>query len=193
VVVSWKIPDLVYRLFDAMVDGYFPAVDVLAERIEELDERIFRRQGGLDVLQTIFALRKDLMQMRKVVAPSREVINVVLRRDLELFGDELYPYFQDVYDHVVRVIESLDTYRDVLGSAVDTQLSVSSNEVSQTVKRMTAVTTILMVNSLVAGIYGMNFVNIPELDWQYGCAWALGLMLIASVALWALFRRIRWF
>ena len=89
-----EISDLVYRLIDAVVDGYFPAVDAVADWIEDLEERIFRRQRGRDVLQMIFALRKDLMQMRKVVAPSREVINIVLRRDLELFGDELYPTFR---------------------------------------------------------------------------------------------------
>jgi magnesium transporter len=120
------------------------------------------------------------------------VINVLLRRDHALFSDEFYPYFQDVYDHTVRVIDSLDTYRDLLSSSVDTYLSIISNDVSQTVKRMTAVTAILMVNALIAGIYGMNFRYMPELEWQYGYAWALGLMVAFSIALWITFRRIRW-
>jgi magnesium transporter len=97
-----------------------------------------------------------------------------------------------VYDHTVRVIDSLDTYRDLLASALDTHLSIVSNEVSQTVKKMTAVTAILMVNALIAGIYGMNFDVMPELQWRYGYAWALGLMITATIALWIVFRRIRW-
>ena len=95
--------------------------------------------------------------MRKTIAPSREIVNVLLRRDHALFGNEFVPYFQDVYDHTVRVIDTLDTYRDLLASALDAHLSIVSNDVSQTVKKMTAVTAILMVNALIAGIYGMNF------------------------------------
>jgi magnesium transporter len=145
-----------------------------------------------DTLQAIFGLKKSLLEMRKAIAPSRDVVNVFLRRDHALFGDEFFPYFQDVYDHTVRVIDSLDTYRDLLASSLDAHLSLISNEVSQTVKKMTAVTAILMVNSLIAGIYGMNFDVIPELRWQYGYPWALALMAISSLALWIVFRLIRW-
>lgn len=187
-----QIADLVYRLLDGVVDGYFPAVDALADWTDDLEEQMFSGQPRPRTLQTIFALRKNLIQLRKVLAPSREVINVLLRRDHALFSDEFYPYFQDVYDHTVRVIDSLDTYRDLLSSSVDTYLSIISNDVSQTVKRMTAVTAILMVNALIAGIYGMNFRHMPELDWQYGYAWALGLMVAFTVGLWITFRRIRW-
>jgi magnesium transporter len=187
-----QIPDLVYRLIDAVVDGYFPAVDAFAEWIEDVEEQMFAGRRAPETLQTIFALRKDLFHLRRVVAPSREVVNVLLRRDHDLFGDEFYAFFQDVYDHTVRVLDSLDVYRDLLSSALDTHLSVVSNEVSQTVKKMTAVTAILMVNALVAGIYGMNFDVMPELSWRYGYAWALGLMAAATVTLWALFKRIRW-
>jgi magnesium transporter len=188
------IADLVYRLIDSVVDGYFPAVDALAEWTEDIEEEMFSPtgRGSRDTLQLIFSLKKSLLEMRKTIAPGREVINVLLRRDHALFGDEFFPYFQDVYDHTVRVIDSLDTFRDLLASALDTHLSIVSNEVSQTVKKMTAVTAILMVNALIAGIYGMNFDVMPELHWQYGYAWALGLMIIATLALWILFRRIRW-
>jgi magnesium transporter len=186
------VADVVYRLIDAIVDGYFPAVDAIAEWTEDIEEQMFAGQRGSEMLQTIFGIRKDLIQLRKLIAPSREAINVLLRRESDLFGDEFDPYFQDVYDHTVRVIESLDTYRDLLGSAVDTYLSIVSNDVGQTVRKMTAVTAILMVNALIAGIYGMNFVNMPELQWQFGYYYALGLMLLCSLVLWALFRRIRW-
>lgn len=187
-----EIPDLAYRLMDGVVDSYFPAVDALAEWTEDLEERMFTQQRATDTLQAIFALRKDLIHLRKVIAPSREVFNILLRRDHDLFEDAFYPYFQDVYDHTVRVLDSLDTYRDLLGTTLDTYLSIASNDVSQTVKKMTAVTAILMVNALIAGIYGMNFEHMPELKWGFGYAWALGLMLVATLALWLLFKRIRW-
>ena len=103
-----------------------------------------------------------------------------------------YPYFQDVYDHTVRVIDSLDTYRDLLSTALDTYLSIVSNDVNQTVKTMTAVTAILMVDALVPAVYGMNFKYMPELDWPLGYLWSLSLMLAATLTLWLLFRRLRW-
>jgi magnesium transporter len=128
-----------------------------------------------------------------VIAPARDVINVLLRRDHKLFPEEYFPYFQDLYDRTNRVIDGLDTYRDLLSSSMDTYLSFVSNDVNQTVKRMTAVTAILMVDALIAGVYGMNFENMPELHWQYGYFYALALLAIATAALWLLFRRIRWF
>jgi magnesium transporter len=187
-----QIPDLVYRLIDALVDGYFPAVDAFAEWVEDIEEQMFSGQRAPDTLQEIFGLKKDLFQLRRVIAPSREVVNVLLRRDHPFFGDEFYPFFQDVYDHTVRVLDSLDIYRDLIGSALDTHLSIVSNDISQTVRKMTAVTAILMVNALIAGIYGMNFEYMPELSWRFGYAWALGLMAVATLALWLILRRIRW-
>jgi magnesium transporter len=152
----------------------------VAEWTEEIEEAMFasRRQPAR-ATEAIFSLKKDLLQLRKSIPPSREVVNVVLRRDHALFGEELVPYFQDVYDHSVRVIDSLDTYRDLLASALDTHLSIVSNDVSQTVKKMTAVTAILMVDALVAGIYGMNFDRMPELHWEYGYPFALALIAVA--------------
>jgi magnesium transporter len=189
---EFEIPDLVYRLIDAVVDGYFPAVDALLEWTDDIEERLFSSDRSPEMLQGMFGIRRDLIQLRKVVAPSREVINVMLRRHQDLFGDEFYAYFQDVYDHTVRVIDSLDTCRDLLSSALETYLTVLSNDVNQTVKKMTAVTAILMVNSLIAGIYGMNFEYMPELAWRFGYVWALGLMVVSSFVLWRVLKRIRW-
>jgi magnesium transporter len=189
-----EIADLAYHLVDAVVDSYFPAVDAIAEWSDGIEEAMFAitRRPAQATLQAIFGLKKDLVEMRKVVAPGREVVNVVLRREHARFSEELMPYFQDVYDHIVRVTDSLDVHRDLLASALDTYLSIVSNDVSQTVKKMTAVTAILMVDALVAGVYGMNFDRMPELHWEYGYAYALALMALLSLGLAALFRRIRW-
>jgi magnesium transporter len=187
------IADLTYELCDAVVDGYFPALDALAEASEDIEDEMFSKHRSADTLEAIFHLKKDLFHVRKVVAPARDVMNIVIRRDQHLFPDEYLPYFQDLYDRSNRVIDGLDTCRDILSSALDTYLSFVSNDVNQTVKKMTAVTAILMVDALIAGIYGMNFVHMPELQWQYGYFYSLLLMLAATVGLWMLFRRIRWF
>jgi magnesium transporter len=187
------VPDLAYRLLDAIVDGYFPAVDAVAEWSEAIEERMF--EGGRqaeETLQAIFDLRKDLLHLRKVLAPNREAVNALLRRDNSLFSSAFVPYFQDIYDHIVRVIDTLDTYRDLLASALETHLSIISNELGQTVKRMTAITAVLMVTALIAGIYGMNFEYMPELHWTYGYPFAIALMLGAGTLLLVVFHRIKW-
>jgi magnesium transporter len=188
-----KTADLTYELIDAVVDGYFPTVDALAEWSANIEEEMFSSRRSSATLQSIFGLKKDLFGVRKVVAPARDVINVLLRRDHHLFSEDYFPYFQDLYDRCNRVIDSLDTYRDLLSTAMDTYLSFVSNDVNQTVKRMTAVTAILMADALVAGIYGMNFVNMPELRWEYGYPFALVLMTSISLVLYVIFKRIRWF
>jgi magnesium transporter len=190
---SLEIADVVYRLIDAVVDGYFPVLDRLAEWAEDIEEEMFSARRGSHTLHSIFSLKKELFHFRKVVAPSREVVNSLLRREHDLFDDEFVPYFQDVYDHINRVIDSLDTYRDLLASGLDTYLSFVSNDVNQTVKRMTALTAILMVNALIAGIYGMNFSEMPELHWQFGYPFAIAMMLLSSGVLFVVFRRLRWF
>jgi len=182
---------LVWALLDALVDDYFPVIDQIAERIADLETRIFE-EFDENALQDIFNLKKDLLAVRRVVAPERDVLNVMLRREIPVFDEHDVAYLQDVYDHIVRITDSIDTYRDLLSSALDTFLSVQSNRLNQVVKVLTVTSIVLMSVTLVAGIYGMNFKHMPELDWRYGYAWALGLMVLISVSLIVWFRRIKW-
>ena len=173
---------LVYALLDALVDDYFPVIDTIADRIEDLEAKIFE-EFDEKALQDIFTLKKDLLAVRRVVSPERDVLNVMLRREIPVFDVDDMAYLQDVYDHIVRITDSLDTYRDLLSSSLDTFLSVQSNRLNQVVKVLTVTSIVLMSVTLVAGIYGMNFTHMPELSWRYGYAWALGLMVaIAGVA-----------
>jgi len=133
-----------------------------------------------------------LLHLRRVVAPERDVLNRLLRRELPVFKPEDTVYLQDVYDHIVRVTDSIDTYRDLLSSALDSYLSVQSNNLNQIVKVLTIASIILMSNALVSGIYGMNFRFMPELEWKLGYPFALGLMVIISTALILYFRRRKW-
>ncbi|MBA3416426.1 MAG: magnesium/cobalt transporter CorA [Chloroflexia bacterium] len=182
---------LAYVVIDAIVDGYFPAIDELAERIEDLEDDIF---GGhaLDTQREIFRLKKDLLAVRRVVAPERDVMNVLVRRDAPLFTEKEATYFRDVYDHLLRITDIIDTYREVLSGALDANLSMTSYRLNATVKRMTSSSIILMSMALVSGIYGMNFVNMPELGWGLGYLWALVLMAVIGGSLFAFFRRIDW-
>ncbi len=127
-----------------------------------------------------------------MVAPERDVLNVLIRREVPVFERNTILYLQDVYDHIVRITDSIDTYRDLLSSALDAFLSVQSNRLNQIVKILTIASIVLMSDALVAGIYGMNFDYIPELHWVFGYPWALGLMVVISAGLMLFFRRRKW-
>jgi len=181
----------VYSLLDAIVDGYFPVVDDIAERVEVIEDAIFDARPG-DNLSEVFVLKKQLLNLRRTLTPERDVLNVLIRRDDPILGQDMLVYFQDVYDHVVRVLDSIDLYRDQLSGLLEAHLSVVSNRLNVVMKRMTALATILMSVTLVAGVYGMNFANMPELQWEYGYYYALGLMVALGLILTYVFKRIDW-
>jgi magnesium transporter len=182
---------LLHSLLDALVDEYFPVLDDIAERSEDLEESIIL--SGQPTLQAeILRIRRELLLIRRVAGPERDVMNVLIRRDPPLFGSKEIVYFQDVYDHLLRVTDTVDIYRDMLSSVLDANLSMVSYTLNVVVKRLTSASIILMSMSIVAGIYGMNFVFMPELDWRWGYPFALGLMVLIAAAEVAIFRRIDW-
>jgi magnesium transporter len=181
----------IYSLLDAIVDGYFPIVDEIAEEVEEIENAMFG-SSPRDHQAQIFSLKRELLTLRKVIAPEREVLNTLIRRDEPLLGEKTLPYFQDVYDHLIRVLDTVDLNREQLSGLLDANLTVVSNRLNTVMKRMTALSTILMSITLIASNYGMNFDTIPELHWGYGYAWALGLMLAVGVMLALIFKRIDW-
>ncbi|MBA2598739.1 MAG: magnesium/cobalt transporter CorA [Chloroflexota bacterium] len=182
---------LLYSLLDALVDGYFPVLDDIAERADTLEETIIL-QGQPSLQAEILQLRRELLMIRRVAGPERDVMNVLVRRDPPLFGRKELAYFQDVYDHLLRITDSVDIYRDMLSSVLDANLSMVSYTLNIVVKRLTSSSIILMSMTLVAGIYGMNFVFMPELDWRLGYPFALGLMVIIALIEYRLFKRIGW-
>jgi len=182
---------LLYALLDTITDNYFPVIDRLADRVETLEEQIFERFQE-SALQDVFSLKRDLLSIRRIVAPERDVLNVLIRREVPIFERNTILYLQDVYDHIVRITDSIDTYRDLLSSALDAFLSVQSNRLNQIVKVLTITSIVLMCDALIAGIYGMNFEFMPELHSRYGYPFALGLMLTVSVGLVLYLRRRKW-
>jgi magnesium transporter len=184
---------LVYAILDAAVDGFFPLLDRLADKIEDLEERILAGGRTSDTLRLVLGLKRKLLELRRNLSPQRDVANALLRRDLLLVDDASAPYFQDLYDHTIRVLDQLDLQRDLLASALEANLSVTSNNLNAVMKRLTAFTVILMVPTLIAGIYGMNFRFMPELRWPIGYPFALGVMAAAMVGAAIFFRRRDWF
>ena len=180
---------LLYSILDAIVDAYFPLVDRIGEEIERLEESIFTSDDP-DAQRKIFSMKRNLLSMRRVLGPERDVMNVLVRRDTPIFEMTTVIYMQDVYDHILRVNDALDIYREIVTSALDAHLSMTSNRLNVVMKRMTAASVILMTVTIVASIYGMNFVHMPELDWRFGYPLALGVMLAAAGVLIAVFKKI---
>jgi magnesium transporter len=137
-------------------------------------------------------VKKSLLAIRRVVAPERDVLNVLVRRESPVFDGATIVYFQDIYDHLLRVLDAVDTYRDLMSSALDSYLSVTSNRLNQVMKTLPASSIVLMSMTLVASIYGMNFDNIPESHWRLGYYGALALMVLIGAGLGWVFRRIDW-
>lgn len=182
---------LAYLIMDAVVDQYFPILDALSECMDDLEDRLFN-DNKEETVEDIFQIKKQLLQMRRSVSPLRDVFNILLRREHPIFPREVSYYFQDIFDHLIRVADTIDNLRDLLGSTMDVYLSLQGNRMNMVMKRLTALSTILMSAALISGIYGMNFQHMPELGWQYGYYGALGLMALLALALFIFFRWIKW-
>ncbi|MGE0885319.1 MAG: magnesium/cobalt transporter CorA [Blastocatellales bacterium] len=180
-----------YLLIDPIVDDYLSLLDRLSDRLEELEEQIFD-DFHPEALEEIFRVKKQLLFLRRAVSPVREVFNTLLKRDQPIFSRETMVYFQDVYDHLIRVVEAIDTLRELVGSTMDAYLSVSGNRLNKVMRRLTSIATILMSITLVSSIYGMNFQFMPELGARYGYVGALVAMLVIGVSLYLYFRKINW-
>jgi magnesium transporter len=174
---------LVYVLLDEIVDGYFDQTDRAEERLEELETLIFsdEHQNETEIQQRLFDVRRRLVRFRRAIVPLREVVGALLRKEVDWIEDHDVVLLQDVYDHVLRAIDLLDSGRELMGNAVDAHLAIISNRMNSVMKKMTSWGAILLGSTLVAGIYGMNFKHMPELRWELGYAWAVGLMVAITV------------
>lgn len=185
-----SVGHLTHALADALVDSYFPMVDHFSARVAATESEVYEKPQ--EAMQNIMSLRRELLRFRGLMGPTRDVLTSMLRRDLPFLNPDLLPYFMEVRDHAVRVSEEIDMLRDLLSTAVEAQFTVTSNQLNQTMRMLTAWSIILMSSTLVAGIYGMNFVLMPELEWRHGYPMALGLMLAIAGLLLLFFKRRRW-
>jgi magnesium transporter len=185
---------LLYLILDALVDGYFDHTDDVEDLLENIEESIFtdEKRRERDVQEELFDVRRKLVLFRRKVVPLRDVVSALLRKEVEWIDDATLVHLQDVYDHLLRSVDLIDSHRELLGNAVDAHLAIISNRMNEVMKKMTSWGAILLGSTLVAGIYGMNFVHMPELKWQYGYAWALGLMVALTIGGYWFFRRKDW-
>jgi magnesium transporter len=183
---------LLYGLLDYIADTHFEAAQSLDDCVEELEDRLFDNvPQGLKVQQRSFQLRKSLVLLRRVVIPMREVMNDVMRRDLRIAVDDLLPYYQDVYDHVLRAAEWTDSMRDLVTSILETNLAIQGNRLNVTTKKVTGWAAIVAVPTLITGYFGMN-VPYPGFGEKAGLAGSLIAMVVAVLVLYRIFKVNDW-
>jgi magnesium transporter len=177
-----------YTLLDLVVDSYFPILDDIEDEVDSLEERLLLRTSRID-MNALLTLKRSLVHIRRAVTPQREVLNQLTRHDFPFVRPENLVYFRDVYDHLIRITEELDSLRDILSSVLEIYLASTSNQLNITMKRLTAWGTIFVIITAIAGIYGMNFKYMPELDWRYGYFAVLALMGLISLGLFFYFKK----
>ncbi|NMC69379.1 MAG: magnesium/cobalt transporter CorA [Myxococcales bacterium] len=187
---------LLYEFLDRLVDAYGPVMDRINDEIEALEEAVLDRPSR-ETLETILTLKRSLQRIRRASGRHREILLALSRNELDLVPQEFRPYFRDVHDHLTRVADLAESYRDLIGGVLDAYLSTASNRLNEVMKFLTVITTVMMPMTCIAGVYGMNFDtaqpgNMPELGWPYGYLFALGLMVLVGGLLLVYFRIRRW-
>ncbi|HEY7557180.1 MAG TPA: magnesium/cobalt transporter CorA [Candidatus Binatia bacterium] len=179
---------LLYTLLDLVIDAYFPLLDEIEDEIDSLEDQLLARASSVD-MSRLLALKRSLVRIRRAVSPQREVFNELTRHDFPFIHPENVVYFRDVYDHLIRIVEELDSLRDILSSLLEIYLASTSNQLNLTMKRLTAWGTIFVIITAIAGIYGMNFEFMPELQWRYGYFAVMFLMALISLGLYFYFKK----
>lgn len=182
---------LAYLLLDRVVDNYFAILENLGERTEALQDELVSRPSP-DGLAALHRMRREALLLRRSIWPLREMLGGLGRLGSGLFSEGTALYLRDVYDHAVHVVESIDTYREMLGAMLEVYLSSVSYKMNQVIKVLTIITTIFMPLTFIAGIYGMNFDHMPELKWRWGYPAVLGAMLLVVLFMLRQFRKKGW-
>lgn len=198
-IIRTKASDyLLYSLWDAIIDGYFPVLEVYGERIEELEDEVVLNPTR-QTLEKIYEVRRELLAIRRAIWPQRDAINSLLRDGNSLISEDVKIYFRDCYDHTVQIIDIVETYRELASGLMDVYLSSMGNRMNEIMKTLTVVSTIFIPLTFIAGVYGMNFnteispLNMPELNWYFGYPFFWLLMLGLSANLLFFFWKRGWF
>jgi len=184
---------VLYAIMDFIVDNYFPPVQDLEDDIEELETVLFDGGSSAEVTRKIYELKSQLLLLKRAVSPMIDVCNRLVRFDIALIQPETRLYFRDVYDHVIRINETIDTARELLTGALETNLALVSVRQNEVMKKLAGWAAIFAVPTMVAGIYGMNFEFMPELGWRFGYPLVIGGMFAACGMLYWNFKRLGWF
>jgi magnesium transporter len=184
-------------MLDEIVDGYLDVIDRFEDAADDIEDAVATEEDGAEgetmrsLAQRIFRLRQQVVRFRRLAAPMREVIDLLIETPT-IVTAPLTPYFRDIMDHVIRTTELNDNIRDLLTSARELQLAQVANRQNVVMKQLTAWAAIILIPTLIAGIYGMNFRHMPELDWAFGYPFALALMGVTAYLLYRSFRKREW-
>lgn len=200
VIVEWRHRPQSYRdsgaaahaLLDRVTDNYFPVMEHFSNRLEALEDHILTGSPSGSSMKHAIHLRQEMILLRRVLAPQRDVLSSLVRRDLPFLRPELVPYFADVEDHILRATEEIDSFRDLVTGLIEVNSSNASNQLNRTMQVLTSWSIILMSMGIIAGIYGMNFVLMPELELAWGYPGALAAMIGIGLVLLLVFRRKEW-
>ncbi|HVZ01937.1 MAG TPA: magnesium/cobalt transporter CorA [Dongiaceae bacterium] len=183
---------IVYALMDFIVDRYFPIIDHLEEMVEDLEERVFSGKEERDALEEIVDIRRDLLEMRHAVAPLPEMCQRLIRYDVPIIDANTHPYFRDVYDHSHIMLERIDSLREMVKTVVESKMLFNAMKQNEVMKKLAAWAAMLAVPTAIAGIYGMNFKYMPELDWTLGYPATLAIIVLLCGFLYWRFRKAGW-
>ncbi len=184
---------LAYRIIDRLIDDYFITLNQYDHRVEAIDKTLFNANiDNNELLGRIHRLKRDAVRLRRTLQPLRDVLYRLAHGDFTIFQGEAGIYLRDVYDHTVQLTESLDASRDTVVGMMDVHLSFQSNRLNQQMRVLTVITILFMPLTVITGIYGMNFDNMPELHWRYGYFMVLGLMALVIIGLLTFFSRKKW-
>ena len=183
--------DLLYSLTDNIVDNYYLVVEQIGEKIDEVEDEVLLHPQR-EVLQEIYKLKRNLIYIRKTLWPMRNAISNLSKNEFDLIDERTLYYFRDIYDHIIQMIDIIETYRDICSGMLDTYLSSISNKTNDIMKVLTIFSTIFIPLTFIAGVYGMNFRYLPELNWKYGYAsfWVISAILTGFMLRY--FRKKNW-
>ncbi len=184
---------LMYAILDAIVDNYFSVIEAYGDKIEDLEGNIFlANANGNDTPNKIQSLKQDILKIRRAILPLREVINRLEKLDVNFIDAKTNSYLRDLHDHILQVSESIELYREMVWSLMDMYMTIISNKMNEIMKVLTIIATIFIPLTFVAGIYGMNFKNMPELQTENGYFILLGFMAVLFLFMLNYFRRKKW-
>ncbi|MCX7703987.1 MAG: magnesium/cobalt transporter CorA, partial [Planctomycetota bacterium] len=187
-----KADYLSYALIDAITDYYFVALEKLSERIELLERQLVENPSQ-EIINEIHKVRRETLMLRRAVLPLREVVNALQRPEVTIVDKSVKVYFRDVYDHVVQVMDVLETFRDLLSNMVEVYMSSINFRINEVMRFLTVIMTIFTVLTFIVGNYGMNFRYMPEIEWKWGYPVVLLGMLIATIVMLIWFKKKKWF
>ena len=182
---------LAYALMDAVVDCYFTAIEMIGDKVEVIEEQILNDNNQNSVIE-LYQLKREIIYLRKQIWPMRDLLNNMIRSETVLINETSQIYLRDLNDHVTRIIDALETYRDLLSGIMDIYLNTNANKMNEIMKVLTIMSSIFIPITFLAGVYGMNFENMPELRTQHGYYVLLGIMLTVVISLLFYFKRKKW-